>query len=102
MAWKHLRSSMKKEFKTQSSTGKVMLTVFWDLKGPILEDYLEKGCTALCSSLVHTLLAEQPRLHCHSGKETDAMRVKFQSRDHSSINSKHACVEGSVTNLKMC
>jgi hypothetical protein len=25
--------------------GKVMLTVFWDSNEPILEDYLEKGCT---------------------------------------------------------
>ena len=36
-------SPAKKKFKTQPSTGKVMLTVFWDSKGPILEDYLEKG-----------------------------------------------------------
>jgi hypothetical protein len=33
------------EIQDQSSTGKVMLTVSWDSKGPILEDYLENGCT---------------------------------------------------------
>jgi hypothetical protein len=27
---------------------------FWNSKGPILEDYVEKVCAALCSSLVHT------------------------------------------------
>jgi hypothetical protein len=43
MEWKHLGSPTKNKFKTQSSAGKVMLTVFWDSKGPILEDYLEKG-----------------------------------------------------------
>ena len=45
MEWKHLGSPVKKKFKTQPSTGKVMLTVFWDSEGPILEDYLEKGHT---------------------------------------------------------
>lgn len=43
--WKHPRSPVKKKFKTQLSAGKVMLTVFWDTKGPILEDFLEQGCT---------------------------------------------------------
>ena len=45
MEWKHPGSPEKKKFKTQPSAGKVMLTVFWDLKGSILEDYLEKGRT---------------------------------------------------------
>ena len=45
MEWKHPGSPAKKKFKTQPSTGKVMLTGFWDSKGPILEDYLEKGRT---------------------------------------------------------
>ena len=43
MEWKHPGSPAKKKFKTQPSAGKVMLTVFRDSKGPILEDYLEKG-----------------------------------------------------------
>jgi hypothetical protein len=43
MEWKHPGSPTKKKFKIQSSGGNVMLTVFWDSKGPILEDYLEKG-----------------------------------------------------------
>jgi len=45
MEWKHPDSPAKKKFKTQPSAGKVMLTHFWDSKGPILEDYLEKGRT---------------------------------------------------------
>jgi hypothetical protein len=49
-----------------------------------------------------TLLAERPYLHCHSIKENDAIKVKVRSRDHSSTNSKHACAESSVTNLKVC
>jgi hypothetical protein len=49
-----------------------------------------------------TLLAERPCLHCHNSKENDAIKVKLWSRDRSSTNSKHACAEGSVTNLKRC
>jgi len=45
MEWKHIGSPAKKKFKTQPSAGKVMLMLFWDSKGPILEDYLEKGRT---------------------------------------------------------
>jgi len=45
MEWKHPGSPTKKKFKTQPSAGNVMLTLFWDSEGPILEDYLEKGCT---------------------------------------------------------
>ena len=45
MEWKHPGSPVKKKFKTRASAGKVMLTLFWDQKGPILEDYLEQGCT---------------------------------------------------------
>jgi hypothetical protein len=53
MAWKHPGLPTKNKYKTQSSAG-MMLTVFWDSKRPIQEDYLEKGCIALCSSLAHT------------------------------------------------
>jgi hypothetical protein len=49
-----------------------------------------------------TLLAERSCLHCHSSNENDAIKVKLRSRDHSSTNSKHACAEGSVINLKRC
>jgi hypothetical protein len=74
---------------------------FWDSKGPILEDYLEKGVLLFVPPWC-TLLVEWPCLHCHSSKETDAIKVKLRSHDHSSTNSKHACAEGSVTNLKLC
>jgi hypothetical protein len=49
-----------------------------------------------------TLLAEQLCLHCRSSKETDVIKVKLWTRDHSSTNSMHECAGGSVTNLKMC
>ena len=45
LEWKHPSSPVKKKFKSQLSAGKVMLTIFWDSKRPILEDFLEKGST---------------------------------------------------------
>jgi len=45
MEWKHLGSPVKKKFKSQPSAGKVLLTIFWDSQGVILEHYLEWGAT---------------------------------------------------------
>ena len=45
MEWKHPQSPWKKKFKTQPSAGKLMLTVFWDSRGPVLEHYQERGTT---------------------------------------------------------
>jgi len=41
----HVNSSLKKKFKTQSSAGKVMCTVFWGGEGMILLDFLGPGKT---------------------------------------------------------
>jgi len=45
MQWKHLLSPANKKFNTQASAGKVMLTIFWDVNGPILVHFQEKGQT---------------------------------------------------------
>jgi histone-lysine N-methyltransferase SETMAR len=45
MYWKDPASPSSKKIKTQPSARKVMLTVFWDSQGPILEHYQEKGTT---------------------------------------------------------
>lgn len=45
MQWKHTSSPSSKKFKSQPSAGKLLLTVFWDSQGPILEHYMEKGVT---------------------------------------------------------
>ncbi len=41
MSWKHSDSPTVKKFKAQPSSKKVLLTIFWDMKGTILCDYLE-------------------------------------------------------------
>ena len=43
--WKHPQSPCKKKFKIQPSAGKLMLTVFWDSQGSVLEHYQERGTT---------------------------------------------------------
>jgi len=36
MAWKHPRAPTIKNFKTSTSSGKLMATVFWDMNGVLL------------------------------------------------------------------
>jgi hypothetical protein len=45
MQWKRLSSPVAKKFRTKPSAGKLMLTIFWDSEGPILETYLKHGAT---------------------------------------------------------
>jgi hypothetical protein len=45
LQWKHPSSPANKKFKTQASAGKVTLTIFWDVIGPILVHFQEKGPT---------------------------------------------------------
>jgi len=43
MQWKHPSRPANKKFKTQASAGKVTLTIFWDVNGPIFVRFQEKG-----------------------------------------------------------
>lgn len=43
--WRTSDEGAPKKFKVQPSAGKVMATIFWDCKGILLIDYLEKGNT---------------------------------------------------------
>jgi hypothetical protein len=45
MHWKHLSTLIAQKFKMQSSKGKLVLTIFWDSQGPVLETCLEHGTT---------------------------------------------------------
>ena len=58
MQWKHPSSSVAKKFKTQSSAGKLMLTVFWDSQGPLLETYQERGTTVISATYCDMLQRE--------------------------------------------
>ena len=41
--WRHTSLPKPKKFRTQPSAGKVMLTLFWDERGVILEHYMPGG-----------------------------------------------------------
>ena len=41
--WRHPTSPRSKNFKSQQSAGKVMVTLFWDSFGVVLVDFMSKG-----------------------------------------------------------
>jgi hypothetical protein len=43
MQWKHTSSPPTKKSKNVPSAKKVMLILFWEINGPILEHYMEHG-----------------------------------------------------------
>jgi hypothetical protein len=45
-------------FKTQASAGKVMLTIFWDVNGPILVHFQEKSQTVTSAKYSDMLVKE--------------------------------------------
>ena len=57
MEYCHKESPQLKEFKTQTSAGKVMLTVFWNWECVVLADFLEKETTINSQHYIETLTA---------------------------------------------
>lgn len=58
--WRHSSSPKPKKFRTQPSAGKVMLTLFWDEQGIILEHYTPRG-TSVTSATYSDLLTNHLR-----------------------------------------
>jgi len=64
MQLKHPSSPVAKKFKMQPSAGKLMLTVFWDSQGPILETYQERETTVTSAMYCDMLQRElKPAIH---------------------------------------
>lgn len=55
MQWKHPSSPKPKKFRVQQSAGKVMLTVFFDIQGPLLLEFLEPNETINSQRYIQTL-----------------------------------------------
>jgi histone-lysine N-methyltransferase SETMAR len=53
--WRHSSSPKPKKFRAQPSAGKVMLTLFWDEQGVILEHYMPQGNTITSASYSNML-----------------------------------------------
>ena len=62
MEWRHPMSPRVKKFKSQRSAGKSMATVFWDIEGVILTDFMPKGTTVNSDVYVDTLRKLKARL----------------------------------------
>ena len=45
MVWKHPQSPVRKKFRIAQSVHKVMLTTFWDCRGPLVLDFMPRGST---------------------------------------------------------
>ena len=104
MSWKHTDSPDTKKFKTRPSAGKLLLTVFWDSRGPVLEHYLERGSTVTshsdCEMLrgdlrpaIRTkrrglltrgviLLHDNARPHSAAQTVEELQRLKFEMMEH--------------------
>ncbi|XP_076044679.1 histone-lysine N-methyltransferase SETMAR-like [Oratosquilla oratoria] len=55
MQWRHTSSLVPKKARVVSSAGRVMSSVFWDAKGIVFIDYLQKGQTSngeYCANLL--------------------------------------------------
>jgi len=65
MQWKHPSSPVAKKFKMQLSEVKLMLTVFWDSQGTILETYQERE-TAVTSATYCDILQREMKPKIHS------------------------------------
>jgi Transposase. len=54
--WQSPNSPKTKEYCAQPAAGKVMLALFWDSNGPILEHYMSRGTTITSSSYCDLLV----------------------------------------------
>jgi hypothetical protein len=55
MTWKHPHSPVKKKFKIVQSAGKVVATVFWNVHGVLLVDFIPPSSTINASAYQETL-----------------------------------------------
>jgi len=62
MEFRRKGSPSPRKFKTFPSAGKLMLTVFWDMQGVILIEFLEPGSTVNSDSYVRTLSSLKARI----------------------------------------
>jgi len=86
---KHPLSPANEKFKTQASTGKVMLTIFWDVNGPILVHFQEKGLTvnsARYSDLLVNKLKPTIQLKCWGLLSRRVFLLHDNASPHSAVH----------------
>lgn len=86
MEWKHADSPTKKKFKTQPSAGKVMCTVFWDRKGVIHVEFLERGETVNSDRYIETLTKLRNRIYRVRNEKKETFVLQHDNaRPHTSM-----------------
>lgn len=97
--WRHSSSPPPKKFRVTSSVGKLMLTLFWDRKGPILEHYMTRGSTVTSASycdLMHNHLKPAIRTKRRGLLSSGVLLQHDNARPHTA----HATVN-KIKDLKM-
>jgi len=93
MQWKHPLSLANKKFKTQASAGKVMLTIFWDVNGPMLLHFQGKGQTATCarySDLLVNELKHTIRSKCQGLLSNSVLLLHNNTHPHTAVHTLRA------------
>ena len=87
--WRHPTSPRVKKFKSQRLARKIMATVFWDIEGVILVDFMPKGTTITSDVYIDTLRKLKARLR-RVRSHLDMSKVLLQhdnARPHTYQNS---------------
>jgi hypothetical protein len=64
VGWKHNLSPMTKKFRSVPSAGKMILTLFWDFNGPILQDHGQMVSSAWYYAMLEEVLKTAIRIQC--------------------------------------
>jgi hypothetical protein len=84
---KHSLSPAAKIFKMQTSAGNMMLTVFWDSQGPILETYQKHGTTVTSATYCDMLHRElKPAICSKRGKLSKEILSCNNARPHTAAH----------------
>lgn len=85
--WKHPSSPTPKKFKAAKSAGKVMCTVFWDCKGPLLVDFLQDRRTI--TGAYYVTLIEKLREEIKSKRRGKLRAVPLLLHDNAPAHTSH-------------
>ena len=81
--------SLVKKLQVLQSVKKVLLTVFWDMKGPITIDFIEKGTTVVCKEgHADSLLGHEKTHHyCSLVKWVECLLIVWETWFQSQVES---------------
>ena len=92
MQWRHPTSPKPKKFKSQKSAEKITATVFWDVQGFILVDFMPKGGTINSEAYIETLQKLKARIKRvrPNLKMSKVFLQHDNARPHTSIRTREA------------